>query len=62
MTEENLYYLGTGPLLCDCCGRQLSNDPSAENAARWTVGVPKKLPYCADSDLCKREVYRGAMR
>jgi hypothetical protein len=42
------------PLLCACCGRVLTNDPKAPNAARWTLYDPR-LPYCADSPTCKAD-------
>lgn len=54
-TGPTAYQLGSGPLLCDCCGRVLSNDPAAENAALWSL-ARIRLPYCADSDLCRRDV------
>lgn len=51
------YEMGHGPLLCDSCGRILSNDPVAENAAEWTpTGI--RLPYCADSDICRQDVLK----
>ena len=42
-------------LFCRSCGRELSNDIEADNAARWTVFGPR-WPYCADDDGCRRDV------
>ena len=41
-------------MLCCACGRKLSNDPDAENAARWTL-KGHRYPYCADNEDCLRD-------
>lgn len=42
-------------LLCRSCGRQITNDLNAPNAAMWTLYEPR-WPYCADSPECARDV------
>ncbi len=52
---------GTRLLLCASCGRQLSNDPAAPNAALWTLFEPR-MPHCADQSECGRDVTTAWLR
>jgi len=49
-------------IICCLCGRGLSNDPDAPNAAAWTPD--KREPYCADDCIhtVQAAVSREALR
>lgn len=40
-------------MTCAGCGRKLTNDTTKPNAAAWTLRGDR-VPYCADSDACRR--------
>jgi hypothetical protein len=40
---------------CAACGRRLTNDPTAANAAAWTGEPGWRIPYCADSRECQHD-------
>jgi hypothetical protein len=48
-------------MMCVACGLKLTNDWTMSSAAAWTL-TSDQLPYCADSDACRRDAYRQAER